>query len=81
MLVAGFFRLPNDLPKAVWRYPMSYIGFHGYALQVSQTSPSTIDLLVIIDFKFFDLVFCRQQVWRGGIPPGVNCDGILFGVF
>lgn len=33
MLVAGFFRLPNDLPKAVWKYPMSYIGFHTYALQ------------------------------------------------
>ncbi|KAG0566168.1 hypothetical protein KC19_7G043500 [Ceratodon purpureus] len=33
MLVAGFFRLPNDLPKFVWKYPMSYIGFHMYALQ------------------------------------------------
>ncbi|CAM6007009.1 unnamed protein product [Sphagnum balticum] len=33
LLVAGFFRLPKDLPKAVWRYPMSYIGFHMYALQ------------------------------------------------
>lgn len=36
ILVAGFFRLPNDLPKAVWRYPMSYIGFHMYALQVRE---------------------------------------------
>lgn len=34
MLVAGFFRLRKDLPKAVWRYPMSYISFHTYALQV-----------------------------------------------
>lgn len=33
MLVAGFFRLPNDLPKAVWRYPMSYISFNYWALQ------------------------------------------------
>ncbi|XP_002987629.2 ABC transporter G family member 11 [Selaginella moellendorffii] len=33
LLVAGFFRLPNDLPKAYWKYPMSYIGFHMYALQ------------------------------------------------
>jgi len=39
MLVAGFFRLPNDLPKAVWRYPMSYIGFHMYALQVREKRP------------------------------------------
>lgn len=33
MLVAGFFRLPNDLPKPVWRYPMSYISFDYWALQ------------------------------------------------
>ncbi|KAH7277192.1 hypothetical protein KP509_39G038400 [Ceratopteris richardii] len=33
MLVAGFFRLPNDLPKIVWRYPMSYISFNYWALQ------------------------------------------------
>lgn len=33
MLVAGFFRLPNDLPKIIWRYPMSYISFNYWALQ------------------------------------------------
>ncbi|CAK9199019.1 unnamed protein product [Sphagnum troendelagicum] len=33
LLVAGFFRLRLDLPKPVWRYPMSYISFHSYALQ------------------------------------------------
>eukprot|EP00250_Pteridium_aquilinum_P018713 c24179_g1_i1 orf=516-2765(-) len=33
MLVAGFFRLPNDLPKIVWRYPMSYLSFDYWALQ------------------------------------------------
>ncbi|MCO5612117.1 hypothetical protein L7F22_066379 [Adiantum nelumboides] len=33
MLVAGFFRLPNDLPKVIWRYPMSYISFNYWALQ------------------------------------------------
>lgn len=33
MLVAGFFRLIDDLPKPVWRYPLSYIGFDMYALQ------------------------------------------------
>ncbi|KAE8705344.1 ABC transporter G family member 11 [Hibiscus syriacus] len=33
MLVSGFFRLPNDIPKPVWRYPMSYISFHFWALQ------------------------------------------------
>lgn len=34
MLVAGFFRLIDDLPKPVWRYPLSYMGFDMYALQV-----------------------------------------------
>ncbi|CAM6119818.1 unnamed protein product [Calypogeia fissa] len=33
MLVAGFFRLPLDLPKPVWRYPLSYLSFHMYSLQ------------------------------------------------
>ncbi|KAH9664547.1 hypothetical protein KPL70_020042 [Citrus sinensis] len=33
MLNGGFFRLPNDLPKPVWKYPMYYIAFHRYAFQ------------------------------------------------
>ncbi|CAL9762116.1 unnamed protein product [Musa acuminata subsp. burmannicoides] len=33
MLNGGFFRLPQDLPKPVWRYPMSYMAFHKYANQ------------------------------------------------
>ncbi|GMI99417.1 ARABIDOPSIS THALIANA WHITE-BROWN COMPLEX HOMOLOG PROTEIN 11, CUTICULAR DEFECT AND ORGAN FUSION 1 [Hibiscus trionum] len=33
MLNGGFFRLPDDLPKPFWRYPMSYIAFHKYANQ------------------------------------------------
>ncbi|KAL5201023.1 hypothetical protein ABZP36_035377 [Zizania latifolia] len=33
MLNGGFFRLPHDLPKPVWRYPMYYIAFHKYANQ------------------------------------------------
>lgn len=37
MLVAGFFRLIDDLPKPVWRYPLSYIGFDMYALQVQSS--------------------------------------------
>uniref|UniRef100_A0A7N0TG00 ABC-2 type transporter transmembrane domain-containing protein n=1 Tax=Kalanchoe fedtschenkoi TaxID=63787 RepID=A0A7N0TG00_KALFE len=38
MLVSGFFRLPNDIPKPFWRYPMSYISFHFWALQVFNSS-------------------------------------------
>ncbi|XAR62268.1 Taurine-transporting ATPase [Bertholletia excelsa] len=33
MLNGGFFRLPNDLPRPFWRYPMYYISFHKYANQ------------------------------------------------
>uniref|UniRef100_J3MYE2 AAA+ ATPase domain-containing protein n=1 Tax=Oryza brachyantha TaxID=4533 RepID=J3MYE2_ORYBR len=33
MLNGGFFRLPDDLPKPVWRYPMYYVAFHKYANQ------------------------------------------------
>ncbi|KAG6521774.1 hypothetical protein ZIOFF_018900 [Zingiber officinale] len=34
MLVSGYFRLPNDIPKPFWRYPMSYISFDFWSLQV-----------------------------------------------
>ncbi|KAK4785584.1 hypothetical protein SAY86_002273 [Trapa natans] len=33
MLVSGYFRLRKDIPKVFWRYPMSYISFHFWALQ------------------------------------------------
>ncbi|PSS26198.1 ABC transporter G family member 11 like [Actinidia chinensis var. chinensis] len=33
MLSGGFFRLPNDLPKVFWKYPLYYIAFHKYAYQ------------------------------------------------
>ncbi|KAF8404629.1 hypothetical protein HHK36_009517 [Tetracentron sinense] len=33
ILNGGFFRLPDDLPKPVWKYPMYYIAFHKYAYQ------------------------------------------------
>ncbi|XP_072979978.1 ABC transporter G family member 1-like [Typha angustifolia] len=33
LLDGGFFRLPHDLPKPVWRIPVYYIGFHKYANQ------------------------------------------------
>ncbi|CAN0878378.1 ABC transporter G family member 1 [Linum grandiflorum] len=33
MLNGGFFRLPHDLPKPFWRYPVYYIAFHKYAFQ------------------------------------------------
>ncbi|XP_071699025.1 ABC transporter G family member 1-like [Rutidosis leptorrhynchoides] len=33
VLGGGFFRLPHDLPRIFWKYPMYYVGFHKYAYQ------------------------------------------------
>ncbi|XP_059448495.1 ABC transporter G family member 1-like [Corylus avellana] len=33
ILVGGFFRLPNDIPKPLWKYPLHEIAFHKYAYQ------------------------------------------------
>ncbi|GLJ39572.1 hypothetical protein SUGI_0808540 [Cryptomeria japonica] len=35
MMTSGFFRLLNDLPKPVWRYPISYISYGSWGLQGS----------------------------------------------
>jgi hypothetical protein len=34
LLVAGYFRLGDELPKPVWTYPVSYLSFYTYAIQV-----------------------------------------------
>ncbi|KAK6138315.1 hypothetical protein DH2020_027899 [Rehmannia glutinosa] len=33
MITSGFFRFLPDLPKPVWRYPISFIGYGAWALQ------------------------------------------------
>ncbi|XP_051127111.1 ABC transporter G family member 1-like [Andrographis paniculata] len=33
LLNGGFFRLPNDIPKPVWKYPVYHISYHKYAFQ------------------------------------------------
>nr|QND76046.1 ABCG1 [Petunia x hybrida] len=33
LLSGGFFRLPNDLPKPFWKYPLHYVAFHKYAYE------------------------------------------------
>lgn len=35
ILVGGFYRLPNDLPKPLWKYPLYYVSFLKYAFQGS----------------------------------------------
>lgn len=52
MLVSGYFRLPKDIPKPVWRYPMSYISFHFWALQVG-TQGTSGSVIFIINHLFF----------------------------
>ncbi|KAK7252306.1 hypothetical protein RIF29_36153 [Crotalaria pallida] len=33
ILTGGFYRLPKDLPKPFWKYPIYYVSFHKYAFQ------------------------------------------------
>ncbi|GLJ21612.1 hypothetical protein SUGI_0401770 [Cryptomeria japonica] len=33
MLAAGYFRLREELPRPVWKYPLSYLAFHTYAIE------------------------------------------------
>ncbi|KAJ8765652.1 hypothetical protein K2173_014774 [Erythroxylum novogranatense] len=58
MLNGGFFRLPNDLPKPFWRYPMFYIAFHRYANQGLYKN------------EFKGLTFPNSQAAGGGIIRG-----------
>ncbi|KAK2969265.1 hypothetical protein RJ640_004059 [Escallonia rubra] len=62
MLNGGFFRLPNDLPKPFWRYPMYYISFHKYANQGFYKN------------EFEGLTFPNEQA-RG--PPSITGEEIL----
>ncbi|URE05532.1 ABC-2 type transporter [Musa troglodytarum] len=61
MLNGGFFRLPNDLPKPVWRCPMYYIAFHKYANQRFYKN------------EFLGLIFPNTQA---GGPPTITGDEI-----
>ncbi|CAA6669549.1 unnamed protein product [Spirodela intermedia] len=76
MLVSGHYRLPQDLPKPVWKYPLSYISFHFWALQyvlqkllrVSIQRSKWIDLsvlfsmVIIYRLLFFAMIKAREEV-------------------
>ncbi|KAF6170334.1 hypothetical protein GIB67_043024 [Kingdonia uniflora] len=62
MLNGGFFRLPNDLPKPFWRYPMYYIAFHKYANEGFYKN------------EFEGLIFPNNQA---GGPPTISGHMIL----
>ncbi|XP_022844245.1 ABC transporter G family member 11-like [Olea europaea var. sylvestris] len=62
ILNGGFFRLPNDLPRPVWKYPGYYISFHKYANEGFYKN------------EFQGLVFPNLQV---GGPSKITGDEIL----
>ncbi|KAK6923355.1 ABC transporter family G domain [Dillenia turbinata] len=66
MLNGGFFRLPDDLPKPVWRYPMYYIAFHKYANQGFYKN------------EFEGLTFPNNQADG---PPTISGDEVLRSVW
>ncbi|KAI3975139.1 hypothetical protein MKX01_038467 [Papaver californicum] len=63
MLNGGFFRLPNDLPKPFWKYPMYYIAFHRYANEGFYKN------------EFQGLYFPRSQI--GGPSAMISGEEIL----
>ncbi|KAA3458282.1 ABC transporter G family member 11 [Gossypium australe] len=72
MLVSGYFRLPNDIPKPVWRYPMSYISFHFWALQGIDAIGSLRTLVFIFQGQYQNdlkgLLFKNQSPELPQIP-------------
>lgn len=62
LLNGGFFRLPDDMPKPFWKYPMYYISFHKYAFQGFYKN------------EYIGLTFPNEKV---GGPPTITGDEIL----
>nr|XP_016487178.1 PREDICTED: ABC transporter G family member 11-like isoform X2 [Nicotiana tabacum] len=64
ILSGGFFRLPNDLPKPFWKYPIHYMAFHKYAYEG------------MFKNEFEGLKICDDQHNKGEIQM-INGDDIL----
>ncbi|GAB2283355.1 ATP-binding cassette sub- G member 1 [Dionaea muscipula] len=62
ILTSGFYRLPDDIPKPLWKYPMYYISFNRYAAQGLYKN------------EFQGLIFATNQV---GGPAFVTGDQLL----
>jgi hypothetical protein len=60
MLGGGFFRLPNDLPKFVWKYPIYFISYYKYGIQGLYKN------------ELLGLAFEDQPNSNGVIPGGDN---------
>ncbi|KAI3906687.1 hypothetical protein MKW92_011485 [Papaver armeniacum] len=61
----GFLRLPNDLPKPFWRYPIYYIAFHRYANEGFYRN------------EFEGLSFPNNQVLGGSSSSTIRGEEIL----
>lgn len=64
-LNAGFFRLPNDLPNPVWKFPVYYLAYHKYANEGLYRN------------EYEGLTFPNQA----GGAPRITSDDILKGVW
>ncbi|TYG80793.1 hypothetical protein ES288_D02G244300v1 [Gossypium darwinii] len=64
ILVGGFFRLPSDLPKPVFKFPLYYIAFHKYAYQG------------LFKNEFVGLTFPNVQAGNRSSPT-ITGEGIL----
>lgn len=62
MLNGGYFRLPRDIPKPFWKYPVYYISFHKYGFQGFYKN------------EFLGLTFPNVKV---GGPPTISGEEIL----
>ncbi|KAL4281640.1 hypothetical protein GQ457_03G004500 [Hibiscus cannabinus] len=65
ILVGGFFRLPDDLPKPVLKYPLYHIAFHKYAYQG------------LFKNEFQGLTFPNVQGGVAGSAPTISGEEIL----
>ncbi|KAK8562754.1 hypothetical protein V6N13_018684 [Hibiscus sabdariffa] len=65
ILVGGFFRLPNHLPKPVLKYPLYHIAFHKYAYQG------------LFKNEFQGLTFPNVQGGVAGSAPTISGEEIL----
>ncbi|KAL6269827.1 hypothetical protein ACE6H2_026738 [Prunus campanulata] len=63
ILCGGFFRLPNDIPKPLWKFPLYYIAFHKYAYQG------------LFKNEFIGTTFPSSD--QGGKPSSVSGEYIL----
>ena len=55
MMTSGFFRLLPDLPKLFWRYPISYLSYGSWAIQVLLWIP-------ILFWSSFELVASGKSI-------------------